>query len=111
MRIKGSQSQQVAAASRMRHGASDASSRDCETAAETSSSRALIPLAPVQSCERTQTVVRQPASFLAHLIATEQAMPQTRERRRLDPQAAAAIYSAAGAHVPARTIHALSRAM
>jgi hypothetical protein len=77
----------------------------------TSSCRALIPLSPVRHSERTQTVVRQPANFLAHLIATEQAIPQTRERRRVEPQIATAIYAAARETVIDTSGHALSRAM
>ena len=111
MRITGSHTQPTAASKRMRAGAADVSSHESEAAAETSSCRALIPLAPAQSCDRPQIVVRQPASFLAHLIATQQAMPQTRERRRLDPHVASAIYAAAGAYVPTDMPHALSRAM
>jgi hypothetical protein len=47
-----------------------------------------------------QAVVAQPASFLAHLIATKQALPQTRDRRREAPAVAAAIYAAAANAVP-----------
>ena len=111
MRITGNQGQANPASGRTRSAASDTSSRACGSAAETSGCRALIPLAPVQSCENAQIALRPPASFLAHLIATKQEMPQTRERRRMDPQIANAIYSAAGAHSPVPAIHALSRAM
>jgi hypothetical protein len=38
---------------------------------------------------------RQPeAAFLAHLIATAQGLPQTRARRRAEPEAACAVYAA-----------------
>ncbi|MEI9804585.1 MAG: hypothetical protein WDN48_09130 [Pseudolabrys sp.] len=37
------------------------------------------------------------AQFLAHLIATKDRLPQTRERRRADPAEAIAAYTAAGA--------------
>ncbi len=77
----------------------------------TSSCRALIPLSPVRHTERTQTVVRQPANFLAHLIATEQAIPQTRERRRVEPYVATAIYSATREPIADQSGRALSRDM
>lgn len=83
-------------------------SSESVTAAETSNCRALIPLSPVQSREPARNIVRQPAGFLAHLIATEQALPQTRERRRLDPQSATAIYAAALRH--GTPVQALARA-
>jgi hypothetical protein len=35
------------------------------------------------------------AAFLAHLIATAQSLPQTRARRRAEPDAACAVYAAA----------------
>jgi hypothetical protein len=40
------------------------------------------------------------APFLAHLIATRQQAPQTRQRRRAAPEAAVAVYVAA-AHIAA----------
>jgi hypothetical protein len=43
-------------------------------------------------------IYRQPA-FLAHLIATKEQHPQTRERRRAEPGEAIAAYRAAGALV------------
>ena len=107
MRVTGDQINLSSASSRMRPDA-----RETATAkAEESSCRALIPLSPVRHTERTQTVVRQPANFLAHLIATEQAIPQTRERRRVEPQIAAAVYAAARQTVVDTSGHALSRAM
>jgi len=38
---------------------------------------------------------RRSASYLAHLIATRNGLPQTRERRRAEPQEATAAYAAA----------------
>ena len=94
----------------MRPGVREAApSEAAKTDNSASASRALIPLSPVQASERPAAAVRQPAGFLAHLIATEQAMPQTRERRRIAPNVAAAIYAAARA--PDQSGHALSRAM
>ena len=77
----------------------------------TSNCRALIPLSPVRQSERTQTIVRQPVNFLAHLIATQQSIPQTRERRRVEPQVATAIYAAARVTIADKSGRTLSRAM
>ena len=41
------------------------------------------------------------APFLAHLIATKQQMPQTRQRRRAEPEDAAAVYAAAASRLVA----------
>jgi hypothetical protein len=65
-------------------------------APKASSSRALIALQPVAS-GGTQVRTHPDARFLAHLIATDQRMPQTRERRRAEPQVATAIYAATNA--------------
>jgi hypothetical protein len=109
MRITGNDNQPATAFSRARSVARQTSS-DAADAADTSECRALVPVAPVQSASRATTVVRQPAGFLAQLIATQQSLPQTRERRRIDPQVGAAIYAHAGK--PAATLppHALRRA-
>jgi hypothetical protein len=72
-----------------------------QTSEPTSTGRALVPLSAAPENLRPQAVVRQPASFLAHLIATSQAVPQTRERRREAPAVAAAIYAATASAVPA----------
>jgi hypothetical protein len=69
------------------------SSRD---EARTESSRALIPLEPIAPSD-TPLRTRPQATYLAHLIATKDKLPQTRERRRADPQDAIAAYAAAGA--------------
>jgi hypothetical protein len=109
MRVTGDQINANSASSRMRPFVRETATAKAEET--TSSSRALIPLSPVRHTERTQTVVRQPANFLAHLIATEQAIPQTRERRRVEAHVAAAIYAAAREIVDDESGHALSRAM
>jgi hypothetical protein len=63
-----------------------------------SGSRALVPLTPVAPSE---TPVRgrthADAGFVAHLIATDQKAPQTRERRRAEPAEAIAAYATANA--------------
>lgn len=73
--------------------------------ARTSESRALIPLQPIARGD-TPLRTRAQAAYLAHLIATKDKVPQTRERRRAEPQEAIAVYAAAGASpvVPAGMI-------
>ena len=109
MRVTGDQINLSSASSRMRPDARETTAVKAEESA--SSCRALIPLSPVRHTERTQTVVRQPANFLAHLIATEQAIPQTRERRRVEPQIAAAVYAATRETVVDTSDHAFTRDM
>jgi hypothetical protein len=46
---------------------------------------------------------RPSANFVAHLIATAQNVPQTRSRRRAEPDGACAAYAAAAAHAPVVT--------
>lgn len=61
-------------------------------AAQAGESRALVTLTPAaapQPCERYRE-----ATFLAHLIATKDQLPQTRERRRAEPAEAIAAYRA-----------------
>lgn len=65
-------------------------------APKASTTRALIPLQPATSSEaRVRT--HPDARFLAHLIATDQKVPQTRERRRAEPGVAITAYAAADA--------------
>jgi hypothetical protein len=45
--------------------------------------------------DNRKSLRRSSASFLAQLIANENQMPQTRERRRAEPQEALAAYGAA----------------
>lgn len=54
---------------------------------------ALVPVRPIERGENSPVSSRRPAaSFLAHLIATAQREPQTRDRRRAEPAEAAAAY-------------------
>src|SRR5690348_10545147 len=62
----------------------------------TTESRALIPLQPIEPAE-TPLRTRAQAAFLAHLIATKEKLPQTRERRRAEPHEVIAVYAAAAA--------------
>ena len=59
----------------------------------TSESRALIALSPAAAAYEPSANYRQ-AAFLAHLIATKNHLPQTRERRRAEPTEAIAAYRA-----------------
>lgn len=62
-------------------------SADEQAAAE---HRALVAVAQIEPGESPCPYSRRPAApFLAHLIATERDEPQTRERRRAEPDAAA----------------------
>jgi hypothetical protein len=73
-------------------------SRVASDGAPAEGSRALIPLSPLAPSEPAPPVSRRPsASFLSQLIATQQQAPQTRERRRADPQFAATRYQATAA--------------
>jgi hypothetical protein len=60
------------------------------------SSTALVPVAPVERSEDLGQLPsrRSSASFLAQLIANDQRLPQTRERRRAEPHEAVAAYGA-----------------
>ena len=61
--------------------------------------RALVPVTAVQKPaeDHHKSSRRGSASFLAQLIANENQLPQTRERRRAEPQLALAAYGAAAA--------------
>ena len=61
-----------------------------------SESRALVALAPLQSVSG-QPAGHRHAPFVAHLVATKDQHPQTRERRRADLHEALAAYRAAAA--------------
>jgi hypothetical protein len=59
-----------------------------------SSSRALVPLIPLapQRDAPHHSPVRRVASFLTHLIATSERVPQACEKRRADPSEVIAAY-------------------
>lgn len=72
---------------------------------------ALVPAAPsARERQDTRAKARANAGFLAHLIATAACMPQTRERRRAEPDAALAAYRALG-QWPTETGRMLSRSL
>jgi hypothetical protein len=61
-----------------------------------SESRALVALDPLQG-RSENTASHRYAPFVAHLVATKDQHPQTRERRRADPNDALAAYRATAA--------------
>jgi len=63
-------------------------------AAKTETGRALIALAPAARAEAAPHH-RPQAGFLAQLIATAHQLPQTRERRRAEPEHVTAVYAGA----------------
>jgi len=55
--------------------------------------RALIPVGPAPTSDRSSALTRHPgAPFLAQLIATRMQAPQTRARRRAEPEDAMVVY-------------------
>jgi hypothetical protein len=86
----------------MRHGeiekmASGLTPDDAEPAqTEQAASRALVALSPGNSAHSAPECYRQ-APFLAHLLATKDQHPQTRERRRAGADEALAAYRTIGA--------------
>lgn len=75
-----------------------------ERAASNGGGRSLIPLSPLRRAAATahRRGTRTSAVFLAHLIATAQGAPQTRQRRRSRPEDAIAAYTASAAGADAR---------
>jgi hypothetical protein len=71
--------------------------------------RALIPISPLVDEPAGFGGRSGPsADFVVHLIATREQLPQTRLRRRAEPEAATAAYAALG-HWPIRLGRSLSR--
>jgi hypothetical protein len=71
--------------------------------------RALIPVAAPAPSDRPATMTRRPlAAFLAHLIATQTQAPQTRARRRAEPEEVMAVYEIASVRL-ARTGRKIAR--
>ncbi len=69
--------------------------------AKASTRRDLVVVSPVKPRDSARQMPRTRASaaFLAHLIATAEGLPQTREKRRLAPEEASRLYGAAQARV------------
>jgi hypothetical protein len=63
------------------------------TAAAPAAGTALVPVAPAQATDAVARPTRRAlADYLAHLIATDRQAPQTRTRRRVEPDEAARAY-------------------
>ena len=73
-------------------------------------SRALIPVALSGGEASARQAHRPQADFVTHLIAARLQAPQTRDRRRAEPEDAAAAYGALG-QWPTPTGRVLSRAL
>ena len=83
----------IGASERRRPSGLSHSADEQATAVET---RSLVAVLEAEAAEPTSPFSHLPAApFLAHLIATAQGEPQTRERRRAKPDAAAQAYRAA----------------
>lgn len=69
-----------------------------------SASRALVAIDPIATRANVQQrpAPRSSAAFLAQVIATAGNFPQTREKRRLDPEEAVRLYVAAQSRVQPR---------
>jgi hypothetical protein len=63
------------------------------------SGRALVTIGPAADTNETLSIYRQ-APFLAQLLAMRDQHPQTRERRRAEPQVAMTAYRSTAALVP-----------
>jgi|RhiMethySRZTD1v2_1073278.scaffolds.fasta_scaffold79987_2 hypothetical protein len=71
-----------------------------EPPAPETETRALIAIAAPAAADRALPRLRQPAApFLAQLIATQMQLPQTRARRRAEPDEAVAVYGSLGPKV------------
>jgi hypothetical protein len=65
----------------------------CDSAAPEALGRALIAIEAPLRTEHSRRPARHPsAPFVAHLLATRMQAPQTRERRRAEPEEAIAVY-------------------
>jgi len=59
----------------------------------TRTSHAIVPVSPQKQSYSAAVGQRPLSSFLAHVIATANQAPQTRSRRRAEPEVAVAAYS------------------
>ena len=76
----------------------DMPERSLDAAEQVAESRALVLVTPATATdEPTPARDHRCATFLAHLIATKDRLPQTRERRRAEPADAIAAYRATAA--------------
>lgn len=81
-----------------------------EPQATPTETRALVTVAPTGHTERSFARSRHPAApFLAQLIATQIQAPQTRARRRAEPEDAVAVYQGQAMDWRRQTGRSLSR--
>jgi len=74
-------------------------------------SNSLVPVNPIRREKRTMSANgRASANFVAHLIGTAAQAPQTRARRRAEPQDAVAAYRELGQR-PSQPGRAVSRSL
>lgn len=79
------------------------SARSTSTGVKGSECRELVAIEPVTPRENVRIPGnRSSAAFLAHLIATDAGLPQTREKRRLAPEEATRLYVETQASVQAK---------
>lgn len=83
---------------------------EAEIAAETAESRALVVLEARES-HGPHAVSHPSAEFITQLLAAKAGLPQSRERRRADPDEATHSYEMSMAPRPARAGRFVSRAM
>jgi len=84
--------------------------RDGVAGASAAPGRVLVPVVPAEPGTPPRMAIRYPgAAFLAHLIAVDRRLPQTRPRGRTAPADAAAVYGAALKATPPRTGRRLRR--
>ena len=77
--------------------------------AKASECRQLVAIEPVAPREKPRMPgSRSSAAFLAHLIATDAGLPQTREKRRRAPQEAARLYVETQASAQLKRAHLAS---
>jgi hypothetical protein len=76
-----------------------------------SAGRALVPVTPVSSEDSRHVPTHPSAAFVAHLLAAKANLPQTRERRRAEPDEATHSYQVSMTPLPPRSGRVLSRAM
>lgn len=83
---------------------------DSDTEVETAPGRALVAVTPVDADMR-HVPTHPSAAFVTQLLAIKAGLPQTRERRRAEPDEASRQYVTAMSPRPRHTGRVLSRAM
>lgn len=73
-------------------GSSGADSADVDSFAESAAESRAVVATEIPAAALLMSPVYREAAFLAHLIATKAMAPQTRERRRAEPEEAIAAY-------------------